>query len=486
MLPPSIALAALRAGVEPPPQRRFRYFELGCGLGMMTALMAGANPDAELWANDFMPMHVLEARALARDAGLTNVEFMEASFADLLERDLPEFDFIGLHGVYTWVSAENRERIVDFIARHLKTGGFVYASYNSRVGFASLAPVRALLTSAADALGGNIEQSTRSSLELLQRVGRARARYFEATPEVNGVLSRMQRTKPGFMLHELFNHNWTLFLHSEVAAELARAKVGFVCSARMLDDLPLLLTPAHCELLAQIPQPPLRENVRDFLLNTTLRRDLFARGTIALSSVEREERLSAIRFALCMPRAECSLVAEVAGGEIQLLEHIHTPLLDALAAKPRSASELGELAPLAPLGPEAVLDGLLALAAVGYAAPTLSDAGVDERAKSAARLNAAIAARASGPRPMPTLCSPLLGSGMQVDPLEQLFVHARMEEREPVQFASDALRRGGQKVFREGRPIDDERESAAELRRAADAFLRNDVSFFVQHGILQH
>lgn len=38
---------------------------------------------------------------------------------------LPQFDFITLHGIYTWVSRENRQHIVDFIARYLKPGGIV-------------------------------------------------------------------------------------------------------------------------------------------------------------------------------------------------------------------------------------------------------------------------------------------------------------------------------------------------------------------------
>jgi SAM-dependent methyltransferase len=484
MLPPSIALAAVNAGVRPPPRDRFRYFEMGCGFGMMTALMAGANPRAELWANDFIPAHVLDARALVEEAELTNVQFLEAGFDELLKRDLPEFDFIGLHGVYSWVSAENRQRIIEFIRRHLKTGGFVYVSYNSQVGFASMAPVRALLMSAVESLGGTIEQSMRSSIELLQKVGQARARYFEITPEVNTALSRLQRTAPAFILHELFNRDWTLFLHSEVAAELANAKLGYVASARLLDDLPLLLTPAHLELLRHIPQPALREDVRDFVLNTSLRRDVFARGTTALSPEERSEHLSSTHFALCMPRVECLLTANVAGGEVQLLEHVHTPMLDALASAPRSLSELSALPALAPLGRDAVHQGVLALVALGYVAPALDQDGADERAKSAARLNAAITARANGSRPLPCLCSPLLGSGVLVNPLDQLFVRAHEEGRDLVDYALSAVRRGGQKIFRDGQPLQNADERVAEVKSAAHTFVQAELSFLAQLGVL--
>ena len=58
--------------------------------------------------------------------------------------DLPEFDFIGLHGVWSWVSPENQKIIINFIRKKLKVGGVVYISYNTLPGWLQMIPLREL------------------------------------------------------------------------------------------------------------------------------------------------------------------------------------------------------------------------------------------------------------------------------------------------------------------------------------------------------
>src|SRR5262245_152280 len=203
MTPASLALVALQHGVRPPETERFRYFELGAGFGMMTLLMAAANPEAEIWANDFLPNHVLEARTIAEEAELSNVQFLEDSFEELLNRELPEFDFIGLHGVYSWVSDENRRAIVEFIRRRLKTGGFVYVSYNSPAGFGPIAPLRQLMNSVAAAMGGTSERHVNQAFELVSKLAEVKASYLGLNQLMPG-FTRVRKRKLGYLVGEFF------------------------------------------------------------------------------------------------------------------------------------------------------------------------------------------------------------------------------------------------------------------------------------------
>ena len=51
------------------------------------------------------------------------------AFADFCQRDdLPEFDYIGLHGIWSWISDDNRKIFVDFNRRKLAVGGVLYNS----------------------------------------------------------------------------------------------------------------------------------------------------------------------------------------------------------------------------------------------------------------------------------------------------------------------------------------------------------------------
>lgn len=126
LAPLGLALSAAHAGVRPPDvDRPFTYLDLGCGNGFTPALLAAANPHAQIWGNDFNPAHIRNARAIATASGIANATFVEASFAGLLEMELPAFDVIAAHGLWSWVGAENRDRIVALIGRHLKPGGLL-------------------------------------------------------------------------------------------------------------------------------------------------------------------------------------------------------------------------------------------------------------------------------------------------------------------------------------------------------------------------
>jgi len=67
---------------------------------------------------------------LSKSTGLTNLKLREADFRYLETRDLPDFDFITVHGVLSWINAENRKAIQRFVLKKLKPGGILYLSYN--------------------------------------------------------------------------------------------------------------------------------------------------------------------------------------------------------------------------------------------------------------------------------------------------------------------------------------------------------------------
>ena len=105
--PHFLSLCAATHGIQPLDLTRpFTYCELGCGYGMTSLIMAANYPNGQFYAVDFNPTHIAQARSLATQAGITNIIFLEKSFAQLIaEPDLiPPCDFIALHGIFTWAS----------------------------------------------------------------------------------------------------------------------------------------------------------------------------------------------------------------------------------------------------------------------------------------------------------------------------------------------------------------------------------------------
>lgn len=140
--------------MEPPvgAGEPFAYCELGCGVGETALTIAAANPRAQVWGFDFNPAHIARGRALAEAGGVGNIRLEEASFEELAggqSGDLPMFDYIAAHGVWSWVSAENRRHIVAFVAKYLKPGGLFYVTYNALPRWTPSMPMQRLLRLAA-------------------------------------------------------------------------------------------------------------------------------------------------------------------------------------------------------------------------------------------------------------------------------------------------------------------------------------------------
>src|SRR5262249_8493325 len=143
--PGVLRLASLVSGIAPPGGQQLQYLALGFGQALPINVHAGANAGT-FWGTDFNPGQVAHARALAGASGAGAV-LLDESFEDLAARtDLPEFDIIALHGVWTWISDENRRCIVDLMRRKLRAGGLVYISYNCFPGWAPAEPLRHLMS----------------------------------------------------------------------------------------------------------------------------------------------------------------------------------------------------------------------------------------------------------------------------------------------------------------------------------------------------
>src|SRR5690554_2083207 len=96
--PTRMRLALLNAGIEPPKQ--MTACELGFGQGLSAAIHAAAS-DIQWYGNDFLPSQARFAQSLAK-ASQSGAQFFDDSFEEFLVRDdLPKFDFICLHGVWT-------------------------------------------------------------------------------------------------------------------------------------------------------------------------------------------------------------------------------------------------------------------------------------------------------------------------------------------------------------------------------------------------
>ena len=282
--PSWLSLATLLSGHRPPRiDRKFRWCDLGCGHGFTALGVAASHPEAEVFAFDFSPAHIDNARVMAEQAGLSNVVFAETSFAELasLPREaLPQMDFIVLQGIWSWVSSTQRAFVLQFIRDRLAPGGVVYMSYNSLAGWAAMVPAQRLMRLYSETQPGPVEEMLPGALGFMNELIRGDAAFFAHNPLVSARLEFLAKENPHYLAHELLNGTWEPTLHDAVARDLAEAKCGFIGSATLIENFDALsVPPATAAAIAKTDDARMKEVLRDLGASRTLRRDLFRRGT---------------------------------------------------------------------------------------------------------------------------------------------------------------------------------------------------------------
>lgn len=482
LAPPHLDMAALQAGVMPPDREdgRFRYCELGSGNGMSTNILAACHPNAEFVGIDFMPVHIANSRKMAKRGGLKNVQFHELSFADACAENLGQFDYIVAHGIYSWISPENRKEMVEFYRRFLAPGGLVYLSYNTYPGWLSVAPVQKVVSEFAKTLKGSSPQRARKGFEFAAELLGKNAVAFQASPGAKAQIERAPTQQANYLAHEYLNEAWYPLYVTDVMRELAAAKLEYVASATLAEnDLRFLASDEMAAIVRGQPTEELRQLVKDIATNARFRRDIYTRGGCRLSNLDQRQLLAERSVALAKAPEAVAYKAEYAGRSLSFDTPTARALVAALADGPKT---LGELAAVCEtqnaLRTALELTTVLRISNQAMAVDPRQDAGQDmNRALSAAAMeDTSCNAVASG-----------LGTGMLVSQIELALLNAQANF-ESVEAGVDFLKafaaRKNRVFNRNGKPLDNETELNEFLAGEVGAVLQNRLAAFRQWGLL--
>lgn len=446
LAPGLIDFALLLSGYEPPRRSgSMNYLELGYGQGVTANVQAAAGV-GEFWGADFNPVHANHAQSLARISG-ADAHFSDESFADMLARDdMPQMDYIVLHGVWSWVSDAHRRAIVDTIRKRLKVGGAVYFSYNTLPGWTTAMPLRHMMSLHIDSMGSDAQGvATRidGAIAFGQKLAEANARYFQHNPLAKGRLDAIAGQNRNYLAHEYFNETWTPMYFSEVNDWLSEAKLSYATASSLLEQFDgFNFTVPQRDLMNSMPAGVLRETVRDYVLNTQFRRDLYTRGARRLTPLERAEQLNEVRVILSGAPSLFPFEVEANIGKVSLRRDIYEAVLEALDADKGGPKRIGDLIDnpkLAPSGGASVLEALSVLIGAGHAHPALSEEDSATVAPRCKKLNAHLIDRARIGNDIQVLASPVTGAGVSIGRFEQMFLGARAKGlKTPAEWAKDA------------------------------------------------
>lgn len=476
LAPERLKLALLSKGVAHTVAAQPTYLELGFGQGLSLAINAATN-SGEYYGTDFNPGQVANAQELAHASG-KQMHLFEQSFEELAQRrDLPEFDIIALHGIWSWIPETARDAIVQIAAERLKPGGLFYISYNVAPGWSPAVPLRHLLSlHAKRAAQGGILDRVEQSISFVESVMNANAAYFEAHPQLRLRLEQIKTQDKTYVSHEYFNAHWDPMPFSDVAARLSEAKLTFGASANILDNLEAISVPsAASEILSGIADPILRETTRDYFVNQQFRRDIFVKGPRAIPDFEMARVVDASAFVALGHADKRPTKVATSSGEADLIADVYQPVVDVLTSSKDGAATVGDILidkRCSHLNRGQVWEALLVLTGSGFVGPATSSETRDADIVASQALNRFICKRAEYTDQMRFLAAPKIGSAISISRIDQLFLRAlELGATDVPVWVWNLLEGQGQRLVKDNVTIEKPKDNLAQLKVLYEEFL---------------
>ncbi len=458
----------------------FDWCELGCGQGFSSLIFAATHPHGRFHAFDFNPAHIDNARSLARRAGIGNVRFEEASFEELANAAPdahPMMDFIVLHGIWSWVSATQRAHLLRFIRDRLKPGGIVYVSYNTLSGWASWVPVQRLMRLWMELNGSSSDPGLGDLMGFLKELAAQDSQYFALNPMVAARIETISGMDHHYLRHEYLNGTWEPTTFDAVARDMSDAKSSFLGSASLTDNIDAVAVPPKmAAMVAGMRDPRMREALRDLAAGRSFRRDIFRRGIDLPPIGEQIGFIDALEMTGLGREGETNIQIATGIGNVAPKPDIYDPVLKRLAEGPMSFGDLRRMPHMASASLADSLQVVAFLATGGMAhlsghLPRTKAACAPGRA-----LNAVIAAQNIAGANLPFVVAPLLGTALQIDPMETMLLPQYVDGSVPdpggvIETLLSMLTQSGRSPMKEGRLIEDPAEARAVLAGTVEKFV---------------
>lgn len=348
----------------------FTYCELGSGNGVTVTALAELYPRGSFYAIDFNNLHIDNSNALLTETNLENIGFYKTDFNDLQSLPGPDFDYIVLHGVYSWVNTETRDNIRTFIASRLKDGGIVYISYDSLPGWSAITPLRDMVVSHTKNMSGDSLAKTQAGLDFLEFLKSNKAAFFEDNPTAVLFLEQIKDLPIEYVSHEFYGDSVQPAYFQSVAHDLQ--STGLVFSGSAIPHLNFIDLAAPSEFHDLLKKSSTRiefETYGDFIRNQRFRRDVFIKSEASMSEQEQEALLMNLPFGtICIQE---DFKRSVAFGDVALnyVADLFENLIKELCKGAKSINQLNQMSQFSAYQPALILDAVRFLTAGGQVFP---------------------------------------------------------------------------------------------------------------------
>ena len=261
-------------GLAPAPPDRCRVLELGCGEANNFLPLAERFPRSRFTGVDFSAAEIATAETARAAAALDHVELICADFRDY-EPEPAAFDYIIVHGIYSWVPDDVKARLLALCARALAPSGVALVSYNTYPAWKTRGMLRELLLreiAGETTAPARLARAEKYLRELQQGLADRKDAYaLLLLQEIEG---RLKKDRIVIYHDELAAINDPCWFH-EFAERAAAHRLRYLGDARLASMFAQNLTPASRASAAQYSSDQVRmEQHLDILRNRAFRSTL--------------------------------------------------------------------------------------------------------------------------------------------------------------------------------------------------------------------
>lgn len=337
-------------GCPAAPAERCRVLELGAAAGGNLIPMAFALPASTFVGVELGADQARRGQAMIADLRLANIRLLHQDILDVDEAQEP-FDYILVHGVYSWVPEPVQERILGLCGRLLAPHGIAYVSYNVLPGWRSRAMLRDMLlhrTRRLTSPGERLAQA-RALLDLL-------AAGFSDDPRPEAEVLRreveyLRAARASYLYHEYLEETNAPVLFSSFLARAERHGLRYLADTQLHTMFASTLGPAAQAVLAGIEPQSEQEQAMDFLTLRPFRRTLLVRADVEPDLEIDLERLYDVGLYADLKPVEPAVLGEIrpqtyasaAGGHFQVEHPLTKAMLADLASVYPNALPLSSL-----------------------------------------------------------------------------------------------------------------------------------------------
>jgi Predicted methyltransferase regulatory domain/Methyltransferase domain len=308
--PDSVGAIARVFGLRSAAVERCRVLELGCAAGANLVPMAAAFPEASFVGVDLSAAQVRAGRAEVEALGLKNLTLREADIA-ALPTGLGTFDYVLVHGVFSWVPRAVQEGVFSCLRTCLAEHGVGFVSYSALPG-----------AHARMALGEMLRWHVRGETNLKRRVERARrfaeqlAVYADSKSGTAAALRKLVGELGGLsdaqVLHDHLAEAYQPLSLSSFAARAAEHRLQYLADAQFHSMFADALEPEVAALVREGAEDQVAlEQALDFFQHRPFRTSLLCHtarsidrtlswgrldGLCVSSSAQREDGEAAFSF----------------------------------------------------------------------------------------------------------------------------------------------------------------------------------------------